>query len=59
MSDLPIVANPESFKFLDYIKDTFPVSFIGLFLFLAGFAVAFIVLVKYWRWLVDRISSFK
>ncbi len=58
MEEISLI-DPQAFNFLDYIKDTIPVSFIGLFLFLAGFFVTYLILIKYWRWLVDRINNHK
>ena len=56
---IPLMTDASSFAFLDYIKNSFPISFIGIFLFIVTVAVNYLINIKYFRHLDDQIKNFK
>ena len=59
MEALPIVVDGSSYVFFDYIKDSFPLAFIGTGVFTVVYILLYFINIRHDKWLTDEIHSFK
>ena len=59
MEAIPIIVDESSYAFFDYIKTSFPLSFIGMGIFTAVYILLYFINVRHDKWLIDEIHSFK